>query len=111
MKAIREGVEYVIPLNICKMLGWQLMETRATGSKSLDLDMLKSISSYNNCSASDEFIQNFWRVLESFTDEERSMYLKFVWGRARLPAATVTRHTITAMNFNANSCLPVSHTW
>jgi hypothetical protein len=47
MKAIREGVEYVIPLNICKMLGWQLMETRATGSKSLDLDKLKSISSYN----------------------------------------------------------------
>ena len=30
-------------------------------------------------------IQFFWNVLNSFSDEERELYLKFVWGRSRLP--------------------------
>ena len=32
-------------------------------------------------------VQRFWRVLESFTPEERVLFLKFCWGRTRLPAA------------------------
>ena len=27
----------------------------------------------------------FWRVFESYTEEEKSDYLKFVWGRTRMP--------------------------
>ena len=49
--------------------------------------------------------------MEGFTQEERSLYLKFVWGRARLPAKTDQKHKLNSMSFNPNSCLPVSHTW
>ena len=27
----------------------------------------------------------FWEVLEEFTDEERRLFLRFAWGRERLP--------------------------
>jgi HECT-domain (ubiquitin-transferase) len=27
----------------------------------------------------------FWDVLEEFSNEERSLFLRFVWGRTRLP--------------------------
>jgi E3 ubiquitin-protein ligase HECTD3 len=47
MRAIREGVNFVIPLNICTMLSWQMIEARATGAKSLDIAKLKSITEYN----------------------------------------------------------------
>ena len=88
MRAIKEGVNYVININIVKFLNSKQIETRATGSKTLDLALLKKISVYEGASASESHIQIFWQVMESFSDEERSLYLKFVWGRARLPAST-----------------------
>lgn len=111
MKAIKEGVNYVINLNICKFLNAKQIETRATGSKTLDLALLKKITVYEGgVSATEQHIQIFWQVLESFNDEEKSLYLKFVWGRARLPASTDQKHKIVSMTYNANACLPVSHT-
>ena len=32
---------------IYNMLSWKMIETRATGSKSLDIEKLKSITTYN----------------------------------------------------------------
>ena len=46
MKALKEGIEYVIPIKICKMCSWKTLEIRGTGSKSLDLEKLKSITVY-----------------------------------------------------------------
>lgn len=30
-------------------------------------------------------MQWFWEVMEEFTNQERSLFLRFVWGRTRLP--------------------------
>ena len=30
-------------------------------------------------------MKKFWKILNGFTNEERMLYLKFVWGRTRLP--------------------------
>ena len=87
-----------------------MVEIRATGNKSLDVSKLKSITEYNGCNENDDFVKYFWEVLEGFNQEERSLYLKFVWGRARLPATTESRHKIVALNYNPNACLPISHT-
>jgi len=39
-------------------------------------------------SENDQIIQNFWQMLFEFSAEERSMYLRFVWGRSRLPLSS-----------------------
>jgi len=56
------------------------------------MDLLKSKTSHSGCSANDDFVKFFWQALESFTEEEKSLYLKFVWGRARLPATFDQNH-------------------
>lgn len=35
--------------------------------------------------ANSSLIQWFWDVMEEFTNQERSLFLRFVWGRTRLP--------------------------
>jgi E3 ubiquitin-protein ligase HERC2 len=53
-------------------------------------------------------------VLEDFTDEERSMFLRFCWGRSRLPltaAAFPQRFKLQSFGRSpADNYLPVSHT-
>ena len=47
--------------------------------------MLKQNTEYENFEESDPAIEHFWNVIQSFSDEEKELYLKFVWGRSRLP--------------------------
>ena len=46
MRHVREGVNYVIPFEIYNMMSWKLLEERATGSKTIDIAKLKSITTY-----------------------------------------------------------------
>lgn len=51
--------------------------------------------------------------MESFTEEEKRLYLRFVVGRTRLPAnSEELRHKIAAIhNSNPDKSFPHSHTW
>jgi len=63
------------------------VESRACGQKTVDIDKLKEISDYGGgYTAESGIIKRFWRVMTSFDDDQRQMYLKFVWGRSRLPS-------------------------
>jgi E3 ubiquitin-protein ligase HERC2 len=52
--------------------------------------------------------------MEEFSAEERSMYLRFVWGRSRLPLTSKDfnmKHRIEILHHNnPDVALPVSHT-
>ncbi len=55
----------------------------------------------------------FWNVLSTFTDEEMSMYLKFVWGRSRLPmnlSGLSKKHRLEYFKSRPKDSLPASHT-
>lgn len=69
------------------MLTWEEIEVRATGEKVIDPAVLKKVTNYN-VSESNEFIQRFWRVFEEFSEEDKRAYLKYVWGRSRMPSDT-----------------------
>ena len=59
-------------------------------------------------------IKNFWKAMSNFTNEERMLYLKFVWGRSRLPLSAEgfdSKHKIARdYSNNPNNHLPLSHT-
>ena len=38
MRHVREGIDFVIPLDIFNLMSWKLLEERATGSKTIDID-------------------------------------------------------------------------
>lgn len=97
MAAIRKGFEFLFPTAVLGILTPSEVEYRVCGPSTIDIDVLKRITSYSSCSESDEFIQRFWRTLEGFTEKEKRMYLKFVWGRSRLPPEDhlkECRHTV-----------------
>eukprot|EP00656_Telonema_subtile_P032548 TRINITY_DN35775_c0_g1_i1.p1 TRINITY_DN35775_c0_g1~~TRINITY_DN35775_c0_g1_i1.p1 ORF type:complete len:106 (+),score=15.41 TRINITY_DN35775_c0_g1_i1:120-437(+) len=55
-----------------------------------------------------------WGALEAFTEEQRCLFLRFVWGRSRLPlSATEFERNFeikTMQRDNPDEALPVSHT-
>ena len=83
--AIRSGLLTQIPETMLGLLCGDEFERMVCGSPSIDIDLLKSATEYMGYSYSDEPIQMLWRILEGFTQEDRRMFLKFTWGRSRLP--------------------------
>ncbi|CDW84904.1 hect e3 ubiquitin [Stylonychia lemnae] len=112
--AIREGIDYIIPISILKLFTWEEVEIRACGDKILDIEKLKKFTRYYACEENNEFVQRFWRVLADMTDEEQMLYLKFVWGRTRLPYDTSKvrdNHTIYLCQSRGDKEFPEAHTW
>jgi hypothetical protein len=46
-KAIVEGIDFVIPLDMLKLLTWEELETRACGDKVIEIEKLKKITEYS----------------------------------------------------------------
>jgi len=76
----------ICPRNVLNMLDWEEIEIRAVGEKTVDIDKLKSITIYSGCSETTPVIKLFWEVFEEMSEENRGLYLKYVWGRQRLPS-------------------------
>ena len=51
------------------------------GEKVVNIDKLKSITDYECCSEKQEVVKKFWSVFENMSEEDKQLYLKFVWGR------------------------------
>ena len=97
MLVIRKGFEYLFLTSVMGILTPNEVEYRVCGPNTIDVDVLKKISSYSSCSETDEYIVRFWKAIEGFTEHEKRLYLKFVWGRSRLPPEDhlkECRHTV-----------------
>ena len=114
IQAIKNGLEQVIPIGLLKLLSWNELEMLVCGKPILDVELLKENTLYSGCSENDELIKNFWKCLEEFSAEERASYLRFVWGRSRLPLTSKDfpmQHRISIMSHGKpDVALPTSHT-
>lgn len=62
------------------------MQTLISGTtENIDIEDLKAHTVYIDCSHRDDCVKNFWKVMESFNQEERSLVLKFVTSCQRPP--------------------------
>ncbi len=83
--AVREGMAKVVPVPLLVFYSAIELETMVCGSSDINLDSLKAITSYKNVDINEPIVNWFWEIMEEFTSIERSLFLRFVWGRARLP--------------------------
>nr|XP_012152188.1 PREDICTED: E3 ubiquitin-protein ligase HERC2 [Megachile rotundata] len=83
--AVREGMSKVIPVPFLALFSGSELETMVCGSPDIPLTLLKSVATYKGIEATSPLIQWFWEVMEEFSNQERSLFLRFVWGRTRLP--------------------------
>ncbi|CAG9334942.1 unnamed protein product [Blepharisma stoltei] len=112
-EAIRKGMSAVIPTDFLNLFSWKQVETLVCGAANIDIDILKANTDYSNCSLTDQHIINLWEVLTEMSPKERTLFLKFVWGRSKLPSGRDWRHmTITRYNpsGNVDNYMPISHT-
>ncbi|XP_068720941.1 E3 ubiquitin-protein ligase HERC2-like [Montipora capricornis] len=89
VSAVREGMARVVPVRLLSLFTGPELETMVCGSPDIPLDLLKSVVTYKGVEATAPLVRWFWETLESFSNAERSLFLRFVWGRTRLPRTIV----------------------
>lgn len=88
---IRNGMSQVVPVPLISLFTGPELENMVCGSPEIHVDALRTITTYRGIEPSSSLVEWFWQVLEEFSNHERSLFLRFVWGRTRLPR--------TAMDF------------
>jgi hypothetical protein len=105
---VRSSQRYV------SILTWSELELLICGTPVIDLKVLKKHTIYDTYNANSREIQTFWQVMEEFTMEQRSSFLKFIWGRARLPLTedgwTHPMKIQKLVKMDPDKYLPLSHT-
>ena len=117
-KAVQEGLFEVIPEYILKFLTPSDLEKKICGEQYFDVELLKSMTIYTDYSPDAQAVKYFWQFLEECSLEDKLNYIKFVWGRARLPKDAKgfgsQKHEIMKIqhiyNSTVNEYLPISHT-
>jgi len=113
LEQIKKGINCALPVLTLSLISPEEVEIRACGEKSIDVERLKSITSYPYCSDDHDIVKRWWRVFEAFSDVHKSAYLKFVWGRARLPNNLTNlsyKHEVRLMESQTDASFPQAHT-
>ncbi|KAK1948183.1 putative E3 ubiquitin-protein ligase HERC1 [Phytophthora citrophthora] len=114
---ISRGVATMLPAPTLGLFSWHELRTLVCGKATVDISLLRRRTIYGDgCQASDPHVAYFWDVLSEFTDEQKSSFLRFVWGRSRLPthAADFTQDFkisgLPKAAGRADVYLPIAHT-
>lgn len=120
-EAVRAGIATQLPNAALSLLRWEELEEMVCGKPEIDVDLLQSTAEYERgCASSDPQVQWLWELLRNdFSPEDRKAFVRFAWGRSRLPltrAAFSQPLKLQGFSRSAGSgssvdnYLPVSHT-
>jgi hypothetical protein len=113
LQAIQKGLGTVVPLRMLGLFSWLDLEILVCGNPHIDIEALRRHTHYNQLSAGHPLVKYLFDALHSFTMEERQLFLRFVWGRNRLPASDSDwsgHFTVNFLPTASDESLPISHT-
>lgn len=85
-RAVLKGLGCIVPLQPLRLFTWQELEVMVCGKPGFDVGLLRSATEYKHgCKQGQPHVELFWQALHEFSEEERGRFLRFVWGRSRLP--------------------------
>ncbi|KAJ1611708.1 SPRY and HECT domain-containing protein [Cryptosporidium canis] len=82
---IRKGITNIVPEVVLELQTHEELEKLICGSPSIDVDLLKQHTKYSGYSPNDEIICWLWDIISEMTAVQQQRFLRFVWGRSRLP--------------------------
>lgn len=86
IECIRSGMALVVPIGCLSLWSWRDLEMSVCGNPHIDVALLKKHANYEDgYEAGSIPVKLLWEALESFSQEELGCFLRFVWGRSRLP--------------------------
>ncbi|GMF18900.1 unnamed protein product [Phytophthora lilii] len=110
--AMARGFATLFPRRVLTLLTWQELEILTCGSPKIDLDLWQRHTRYDGYSEDDPTVQLFWEALAEFSDEQRADFVRFAWGRSRLPRGKWSQPFKLSKKGgrDATRSLPVAHT-
>lgn len=93
MKHFLSGVHHVVPKGALMMLSWQNAEIRAMGIPTVDIDLLRRNTTVGN-NYGEAWMKMYWEVMEEMEEEDRRLYLKFVFSRSKLTSSFGRNHEV-----------------
>jgi len=115
--AMKQGLATVIPYALLSTFTWEELELQVCGRPVMNVDLLEKMTVYDGFTRNDVHVVMFWRMMrEKLDDEEKCQFLRFVWGRSRLPNRVEDfdrKFKISRMprsDANPDKYLPISHT-
>jgi hypothetical protein len=87
IKYFFEGLKSVVPVDLLPIFTEAELERMVCGTSNVDVKLLRQCTEYEDISPDSDVVENFWRVLESFTPQQRTLFLRFVWARSRMPVS------------------------
>merc|ERR1712072_1671673 len=64
---------------------WHELSERVCGNPIVDLAILKKKAVYEGCEENSVTVKYLWQALADFSQEDRQLFVRFCWGRTRLP--------------------------
>ncbi|XP_021370838.1 probable E3 ubiquitin-protein ligase HERC1 isoform X1 [Mizuhopecten yessoensis] len=110
--AVREGMAWIVPVPLLTLLSPRVLEQMVCGMEDMNVDILRKVVRYRGIDEKNEVVRWFWEVLESFSNDERIQFLRFVSGRTRLPAnpSDISQRFQIMNSDRGADCLPTSQT-
>lgn len=108
VKAITKGMGIVIPPRALLLFSASQLEELVCGSPDVNVELWQQNTEASGVSA--ETVALFWRVMKSLTPKEQSGFIRFAWGRSRLPARKEDFITKMRLTSGGRAAMPVSHT-
>jgi len=112
IKAMQKGLNTVIAPHMLSLFSSYDLELLVCGDPEINIEILRKHTIYRGVASASPLIKNLWKALESFNTEERQMFLRFVWGRSRLPVSDsdwTQEFTVHALRAGDDK-LPIAHT-
>jgi hypothetical protein len=117
--AMRRGLGTVVPLGALALLNGDELRLLACGDDRVDVALLRAHTRYSPpYSEEHPAIQRFWRVYAAMPPEDQAAWIRFCWGRYRLPPSAAAWRagghppfTIAPSHHGASdTALPTGHT-
>lgn len=82
---IRRGLDTVVPLHALALVTPGHMDELVAGQPEIDVERLRRHTTYEGWNEDHGTVRLFWRVFRTFSDADKSAFIRFAWGRSRLP--------------------------
>ena len=93
--ALRRGLCGVLPERALRLCTWVDLQRLACGESEIDIGVLRRNTVYDSRGIFHEghpIIRWFWAIMDSLSPEQKRNFVRFAWGRSKLPRGAWPRN-------------------
>eukprot|EP00940_MAST-03C_sp_MAST-3C-sp2_P003148 g3148.t1 len=108
--AMSRGLSCIVPMRALELFTWEELETLICGSPKVPMKLWQRKTTYSGFSGKDDpTVKLFWKVMHSLSEEDRCGFIRFAWGRSRLPPEHAWTQDFRLTRASSRG-LPMAHT-